>query len=134
MEIHSDTAHMSFLRVLLVEDDQNTRDATAAWLSHLGHEVHMAADGRAALEVAEAIRPHVVLLDIGLAGMDGWEVARQLRKDPSATGPYIIAVTGYGQEDDRRRSAEAGIDLHLVKPVDPLELQEILRKFQTTLR
>ena len=94
MGIRSDPAHMYFLRVLLVEDDRNTRDTTAVWLSHLGHEVHMAADGRTALEVAEAIRPDVVLLDLGLAAMDGWEVARQLGKDPSATKPYIVAVTG----------------------------------------
>jgi CheY-like chemotaxis protein len=133
MEIHSDTAHMSFLRVLLVEDDQNTRDATAAWLSHLGHEVHMAADGRAALEVAEAIRPHVVLLDIGLAGMDGWEVARQLRKDPSATGPYIIAVTGYGQREDYCRSRQVGIDLHMTKPADLQELVEVLDRLHSLL-
>jgi CheY-like chemotaxis protein len=133
MGIRSDHAHMHFLRVLLVEDDRNTRDTTAAWLSHLGHEVHMAADGRAALEVAEAIRPDVVLLDLGLAAMDGWEVARQLRKDPSATRPYIVAVTGRGEREDYCRSRQAGIDLHMTKPADPEELGEVLDRFHNLL-
>jgi len=120
-------------RVLLVEDDQNTRETTAAWLSHLGHEVHMAADGSTAHEVAEALRPDIVLLDIGLAGMDGWEVARQLRKDPGATRPYIVAVTGRAQRADYSRSRQVGIDLHMTKPADPQELGEVLDRFHSLL-
>ncbi len=121
------------LHILIVEDNPDSAFSTALLLRLYGHEVRMVHDGRAALQVIGEDPPDVVLLDIGLPGLDGWEVARQIRRPPEQKKPFLIAITGYGQEEDRRRSAEAGIDLHLVKPVDPLELQEILCKHQSIL-
>lgn len=91
-----------------------------------GHDVRVAHDGPAALEAAHAYRPEVVLLDIGLPGMTGYEVARRLRQEPPAGLALLIALTGYGQEEARRRSSEAGFDVHLTKPVDPADLKELL--------
>jgi CheY-like chemotaxis protein len=122
------------LHILLVEDNADTAFSTALLLRLDEHEVRVVHDGRTALKALDDFAPDVVLLDIGLPGLDGWEVARQIMEPPRRKRPFLIAITGYGQDDDRRRSAEAGIDLHLVKPVDPLELQEILREFQATLR
>lgn len=93
-----------------------------------GQEVRVAHDGPSALAVAEEFRPEVVLLDIGLPGMDGHEVARRLRGRPEFEGVLIVALTGWGQGDDRRRSQEVGIDHHLVKPVDPESLKNLLAK------
>ena len=84
-----------------------------------------AADG---LQAARAFHPEVVLCDIGLPGMNGYEVATALRKDPSTSSARLIAVTGYGRDEDRRRSKEAGFDLHLTKPVDPAQLQALLKE------
>jgi CheY-like chemotaxis protein len=89
-----------------------------------------AEDGPAALAAAAQFRPEVALLDIGLPVMDGFELARQFRADPELRRTRLIAVTGYGQEHDRRRSAEAGFDAHLVKPVDIDELVRLLRAFE----
>ena len=97
----------------------------ARLLKSWGHEVQVAHDGPAALEAARPTGPDVVLLDIGLPGMDGYEVARRLEGQRRG-GPRIVALTGYGQEEDRRRSQEAGFDHHLVKPVDPEELRKTL--------
>ena len=83
-----------------------------------GHETRMAHDGRAAIEAAERFRPDVILLDIGLPGMSGYEVCRHLRRTEWAGGITIVALTGWGQEEDRNRSREAGFDTHMVKPVD----------------
>jgi CheY-like chemotaxis protein len=77
-----------------------------------------------------AFQPDVVLLDIALPGMDGWEVARELKANPTGRPPLLIAVTGYGRKRDRRQSQAAGIDLHLVKPVDPVQLVGLLRRFR----
>ena len=96
-------------------------------LSRNGHDVRLAYDGPAAVAVAAEYRPEFVLLDIGLPGMDGYEVARRLRQDANLAGVTLIAVSGYGQESDRRHSHEAGFDQHLVKPVDPGTLLELLR-------
>jgi CheY-like chemotaxis protein len=105
-------------RVLVVDDMQDTARGLAKMIKLLGHDVRVAHDGIAALEVARGHRPEIVLLDIGLPGMDGYEVARQMRQEDYCKDAVIIAVSGYGQEDDRRRSQEAGFDYHLVKPVD----------------
>lgn len=124
---------MARLRVLVVEDHADTADSMAVLLSLYGHEVRVARDGPAALGMARAFSPDVVLLDIGLPGMDGWRVAEQLRQHPAAQRPLLIALTGHGQEADRRRSQEAGIDLHLLKPVDPEQLCGLLSRFQRLL-
>ena len=84
-----------------------------------GHEVTTAHDGSSAIASLATFAPEVVLLDIGLPGVDGYEVARLIRREPAGDKPALVALTGYGQEDDRRRSREAGFDHHLVKPVDP---------------
>jgi signal transduction histidine kinase len=105
-------------RILVVEDNVDTASSVATLLKLAGHKVSMAHDGHAALEAARAERPEVVLLDIGLPGIDGYMVARRLRDDPELGKLRLVAVSGYGQPDDRRRTAEAGFDVHLVKPVD----------------
>jgi CheY-like chemotaxis protein len=99
-----------------------------------GLEVRTAADGPQALEAARAFQPDVVLLDIDLPGPDGWEVARHLKTECPGQPPFIVAVTGYGRREDRRKSAEAGIDLHLLKPADPRMLAELLERFQRVVR
>jgi CheY-like chemotaxis protein len=99
-------------------------------LRMFGYDVVIARDGPNAVERARDYRPDVVLLDLGLPKMSGYDVARQMAGLHPERRPILVAVTGYGREEDRRRSAEAGIDLHLVKPVDPEQLCSILRRFQ----
>jgi PAS domain S-box-containing protein len=113
-------------RILLVEDNVDAADALAELLRLWGHEVEVAHDGAKAVRSAGAIRPDVVLLDIGLPGMDGYQVADALRRLPELQGALIVALTGYGQESDRQRSARAGFDYHLVKPVDLEELRRLV--------
>jgi signal transduction histidine kinase/DNA-binding response OmpR family regulator len=112
-------------RVLVVDDNVDGAESLATLLKLLGHEVHVAHDGPAALRATADVRPEVVFLDIGLPGMDGYEVARRLRR-PGRNEALLVALTGYGQDEDRRRSREAGFDHHLVKPVDPAVLEELL--------
>jgi len=114
------------LRVLLVDDHEEAVKALGTLLELWGHEVRVALDGPSALDAAGELRPELVLLDIGLPEMDGWEVARRLRQLPGAAGAVLVALTGYGQRADRERSREAGFDHHLVKPVDPGVLRERL--------
>ncbi|WP_437926989.1 ATP-binding protein [Sorangium sp. So ce291] len=110
------------LRVLLVDDNVDAAEGLRRILQFHGHTVSMAHDGPAALEAARASTPELVLLDIGLPGMDGYEVVRRLRADPELRRSYIAAVSGYGQDQDRRRSREAGFDAHLTKPVASAQL------------
>jgi CheY-like chemotaxis protein len=123
------------LRVLLVEDHADTAQSTAVLLGLYGYEVHVASDGPAALQAAHASQPDVVMLDIGLPKMDGYRLAQLLRTQSAdkSKRPFLIAVTGYGREADQLRSREAGIDLHLVKPVEPEVLHGILTKFHSVL-
>jgi len=114
------------LRVLMVDDNADAAASVAMLLELEGHRVFLAHDGYAALEASRVHRPDVILLDIGLPGMNGYEAARQLRQQPGMMDVLLVAMTGYGQAEDRRRSSEAGFDHHLVKPVDPDELQELL--------
>jgi CheY-like chemotaxis protein len=96
-----------------------------------GHDVRVAHDGPAGLEAAASTPPDAVFLDIGLPkGMDGYDVARRLRAQPALGSALLIALTGYGQEEDRRRSRGAGFDAHLVKPVDPDALRELLAQYR----
>jgi CheY-like chemotaxis protein len=114
-------------RVLVVDDNVDGAESMAMMLRQGGHEALTAYDGRAALEHARRGRFDVVLLDIGLPdGLDGYEVARRLRSGESPSGAVLIALTGFGQEQDHRRSREAGFAHHLVKPVDPAELRRLL--------
>jgi CheY-like chemotaxis protein len=112
-------------RVLVVDDNHDTAHSCAMLLKTMGHEVRTAHDGQMAIEVAKSFHPQVLLLDIGLPGMNGYEVARTLRND-GFKDELMIAVSGYGQPDDRRRSKEAGFDDHLVKPVDQAALRGAL--------
>jgi CheY-like chemotaxis protein len=119
----------SGLRILVVEDQADTAASLALLLRREGHEIQVAPDGLAAVGAVQFAHPDVVLLDIGLPGMSGWEVARWVTEQPAEKRPLLVAITGYGREEDRRRSEEAGIDLHLVKPVDPDQLLRLLRRF-----
>jgi two-component system CheB/CheR fusion protein len=113
-------------RVLVVDDNVDTARATALLLEADGHAVETAHDGRKALDVARAFRPEVVLLDIGLPGMNGYAVARALRADAALGAARLIAVSGYGRESDRALAREAGFDEHVVKPVDPDALSALV--------
>jgi CheY-like chemotaxis protein len=113
-------------RVLVVDDNVDAAEMLAALLAHQGHEVRVESNGVAALAVAEEFMPDVAFLDIGLPGMNGYELARRLRLDPAFGNIVLIAVTGWGQQEDRERSHEAGFDEHLTKPVDPDRVVEIV--------
>jgi len=115
-------------RVLLVEDHADARRVLALMLTRSGHDVRTAGDGPAALAEAKRFAPEVVLLDIGLPGMDGYAVARQLRTLPECGGARLIALTGYGQAEDLEQSRLAGIDEHLLKPVEPANLLALLER------
>jgi len=114
------------VRVLVVEDNVDAAETLADLLRIWGYEVETAHDGQAAVLAAPRFGPQVVLLDIGLPRMNGYEVARWLRCRPDLGDLLIIAVTGYGQESDRARGREAGFDHHLVKPVDLEALRHLL--------
>jgi len=113
-------------RLLVVDDNKDAAESMSMLLEMWGHEVAFAFDGPSALETAEQWQPEAVFLDIGLPGMDGYEVAERLRELPHAKDAVLIAITGYGQDDDRMRSRRAGIDHHLVKPVAPDALRSLI--------
>jgi CheY-like chemotaxis protein len=113
-------------RILIVDDSRDAAQSLAMLLESLGAEVRTAADGRTALDELEAYRPSLMLLDIGMPGMDGFEVSRRARQRFDEVGLTVIALSGWGQDEDRRRSREAGIDYHMVKPVDLEELGKLL--------
>jgi CheY-like chemotaxis protein/anti-sigma regulatory factor (Ser/Thr protein kinase) len=110
-------------RVLVVDDNVDAADSIGKLLKLFGHDVRCVYDGSSALAAAKDYRPQVVVLDIGLPEMDGYEVAKRIRKISQLQKTRIVAVTGYGQEEDRRRSRDAGFDQYLTKPVDPDVLQ-----------
>jgi signal transduction histidine kinase/DNA-binding response OmpR family regulator len=113
-------------RVLVVDDNRDAAESLALLLEVSGHQVRICHDGASALREAEEYRPEAVLLDIGLPGMDGYEIARLMRAAPATRKSLLIALTGYGQEDDQRRAREAGFDHHLIKPADLEALTELL--------
>jgi two-component system CheB/CheR fusion protein len=115
-------------RILVVDDNLDAADALSMFLRLEDQEVQVAHDGLTALEIADAMQPEIVFLDLQLPRMSGVEVARRLRALPIRR-PVLIATTGFGQRDDRRRTAEAGFDHHLVKPLDPTELRSLLASF-----
>jgi signal transduction histidine kinase len=118
------------LRVLVVDDNADAADSLAWLLRHGDHEVRTAHDGRQAVEVAHEFRPQAVVLDLGLPEIDGYEVARRLRQHADTRGALLVALSGYGQQEHRRRSSEAGFDYHFVKPLDFGGLQRILLEAQ----
>lgn len=113
-------------RLMVIDDNKDAAESMSMLFELWGHEVICAYDGRAALETAAKYRPDAVFLDIGLPGMDGYEIAERLRELPESARTVLVAITGYGQDEDRRRSREAGIDHHLVKPVSPDTLHKLL--------
>ena len=112
--------------VLIVDDNRDSADTLAMLLRVLGHEVRTAYDGEQGIQAAEALRPDVALLDIGMPGLNGYDACRRIREQPWGKGILLIALTGWGQEEDRRRTEEAGFNRHLVKPVDPAALVDLL--------
>jgi PAS domain S-box-containing protein len=120
----------SSLRILIVDDNRDGADSLAMLLRIMGNDTRTAYDGQRGVDVAEEFRPDVVLFDIGLPKLNGYEACRCIREQPWGRGVVLIAVTGWGQEEDRRRSHEAGFDRHMVKPVDPQELLKLLAGMQ----
>ena len=128
---HADDGAAALLegrRVLVVDDNADAAESLALLLHTAGAEVRIANDGPAGLQAADEFRPHAVLLDLGMPGMDGFEVARRLRADARQAGLVIVALTGWGQEEDRRRTRSGGFDRHLPKPVDVDGLLDILSR------
>lgn len=113
-------------RILVVDDNHDSALSLAMVLTIMGHETRTAHDGETALVTAEEFVPEVVLLDIGLPKMNGYEVAQRIREQAWGRDMFLIAVTGWGQAEDRARSAEVGLNMHMVKPVEPAALQAVL--------
>ncbi|QEH37624.1 Alkaline phosphatase synthesis transcriptional regulatory protein PhoP [Aquisphaera giovannonii] len=122
MRVHADPA----LRVLVVDDNVDTAASLALLFESWGHEVAQAHDGPQAIRVAHEMRPHAVVLDVGLPLMDGFEVAQKLRQLPGGDRVLIVCSSGFNREVDRRRADEVGIDEYLVKPFDPFALEGML--------
>jgi two-component system CheB/CheR fusion protein len=116
------------LRILVVEDEVVVAEMLVTLLGMWGHRVRAAHDGPSALAAIPLFHPEVILCDIGLPEMNGYELARQVRQYDSTTKPVLVAVTGYGQEEDRRRAQRAGFDHHLTKPVEPPALEALLAR------
>ena len=115
------------LKILVIDDNEDAAEMCATFLELAGQDVRRAYNGRSALALAEAFRPRVALLDIGLPDISGYEVARSLRRAPWATNLLLVAVTGWGQDQDKQRALDAGFDHHLTKPIEPDELERLLQ-------
>jgi signal transduction histidine kinase len=124
---HAPRAGADALDILVIEDNDDAADTLAAWLEELGHRVLVARTGPTGLDLVLAHKPDVVLCDVGLPEMDGVEVCQRVRQMAREFRPYMVALTGWGMEEDRRRTAEAGFDHHLVKPVALDALSELLK-------
>jgi two-component system CheB/CheR fusion protein len=112
--------------VLVIEDNVDTAETLRDSLSLDGHEVHVAHDGRSGIALARRVHPQVVICDIGLPELDGYQVAKALKSEGALRGAYLIALSGYAQPEDRQRAADAGFDAHAGKPVDPLRLGQMV--------
>ena len=113
-------------RILVVDDNEDSAESLTVLLRMQGHQVESAHDGSNAVEAAERFRPEVILLDLGMPGMNGYEVCREIRKQPWGGEVLLIAQTGWGQDQDRQRTKDAGFDGHLTKPIDHHRLAKIL--------
>ena len=116
------------MKILVVDDNVDSAESLALLLSMGGHEAHVAHDGPAAVDAAAQLRPDVMLLDIGLPKMDGFEVCRRVRQEPWGQKVAMVALTGFGQDRDRAESESAGFDRHMVKPID---YEALLRTLET---
>jgi PAS domain S-box-containing protein len=122
------------LRILIIEDNRDAADTLSLLLNHLGHEARVAHTGPEGVASAKQLPPDVVLCDIGLPGMDGYEASRQIRRLPGMADALVIAITGYGQESDVQRSKDAGMNYHFLKPIDPFQLHQLLADFTRQLK
>ena len=113
-------------RMLIVDDNQDGAFSLAMMLKLMGNDAQTAHDGLEAVAMSEAFKPNVILMDIGMPKLNGYDACRRIREQPWADGIVIIALTGWGQEEDRQKSKDAGFDVHLVKPVDHATLMELL--------
>jgi CheY-like chemotaxis protein len=129
-EPQRDPVRTSGQRLLVVDDNQDAADSLAMMLRLQGHHVRVANDGVAALEIMKSYRPVLVFLDLGMPKMDGYEVARRLRRQPGLEHVRLAALTGWGQQEDRRRTAEAGFDHHFIKPVEPNAIEGLLAELK----
>jgi CheY-like chemotaxis protein len=120
------TTRPSSRRILIVDDNVDAATTLSELLKMWGHDVRVVYDGLAALETAPIYQPNVILLDIGLPGMNGYEVARKLRQKAGLSQTILIALTGYGQREDQDQFREVGFDYHFTKPIDPAALRSIL--------
>lgn len=123
---------LSECRILVVDDNRDSADSLGMLLRLMGNDIRTAHDGLEAVELAETFHPELVLLDIGLPKLNGYEVARRIRRHPGGRDVILVALTGWGQEEDRRRSQEAGFNFHIVKPVELVALEKLLAGFQAT--
>ena len=119
---------MKRFRMLVVDDNRDSAESLALLLKLTGHETNTALDGEAAVAAAQQILPDVVLLDIGMPKLNGYDACKRIRSEPWGRDMILIAQTGWGQEDDRRRTEEAGFDGHVVKPVDPDDLMKMVAR------
>ena len=119
-------------RVLVLDDNVDGAESLAMMIEHFGHACRVAHDGPAGLSVAREFQPEVVFLDIGLPVMNGYEVAKRFRADPAIAGAVLVALTGWGSEDDKQKSREAGFDFHLTKPIQVQAVQDLLARFSPT--
>jgi CheY-like chemotaxis protein len=117
-------------RILIADDYPNAAESLARWLRRCGNEVRTALDGDQALEQAERFRPDVLLLDLGMPKLTGYEVVRRLRERAWGADMLVVALTGWGQEEDRRRTREAGFDAHLIKPIKHDEITSLLERLE----
>ncbi|MBX5461964.1 MAG: response regulator, partial [Steroidobacteraceae bacterium] len=121
-------------RILVVEDNPDAQSALQCLLEMWGHDVTVADDGAAGLQAATRDRPEIALIDLGLPRMDGFAVARSIRAKLGDASPLLIALTGYGAPEQRAQALAAGFDLHIVKPVEPEQLHELIEEYAATLR
>ncbi len=120
--------------MLVADDLRDSADSLALLIELMGHAVEIAYDGEAALRAAERFRPDIVLLDLGMPKLDGFEVSRRIRATPWGASMRLVAQSGWGQDEDRRRTAEAGFDHHLVKPIDPAALEALMQTLASAAR
>jgi CheY-like chemotaxis protein len=119
-------------RILVVDDNRDAADMLGALLTGAGHHVVVSYDGEDALRRASSFSPQICLLDIGMPGMDGYQLASHLRRDAQGSELFLVAITGRGQEEDRKRAAAAGFDTHLTKPADSRQIMELLSRIALT--
>jgi len=119
------------MRILIADDNADAAESLAGILRSQGHEIAIAADGRRAVELAGTYRPQIIFMDLGMPHLDGLQATRQIRAQPWGKSIFIAALTGWGQPGDRDRSRQAGMDMHLVKPIDLAELANVLTRAST---